>query len=278
MNGNFLSLCLGVGSNIIFAFLCIILSQFKKKFKAKNPKYSFLYFCLSCLGWIVGTVMIGYSFYCTTSKYIPLGSLFVLSCIFAYTNFRYIYQFWQLGLVGVDQSASAGIDYKKSLQMCQSKLYFHGVGASKLTESDEFERALLRCKQEKPIKFLLLEPNNPYLTSAAKRAEKDNESYHKKVLQSLLKIAKLKKERDLNIDVRFYKGKPLFRLMFIDDTLCLLSPYTELGVDDGSSLPQIHLLNSVDAGHRKSLYCSFENYFDQIWNNSKEWDFEEYIK
>ncbi|NTU73460.1 hypothetical protein HGB07_04815 [Candidatus Roizmanbacteria bacterium] len=182
-----------------------------------------------------------------------------------------------MGIIGSDAHTIEGINYENSLKLCQSQLAFHGIGASKLTTCPEFENALVRCKQGKPIRFLLLNPEDATLISAAKRAQQNSDSYHERVVKSLRTIKELKEKRDFDIHVRFYSGKPIFRLMFVDDTLCLLSGYTQLGVDDGSKLPQVHLRNSSEYNHTNSLYSSFEHYFEALWTKSTEWDFLRYL-
>jgi hypothetical protein len=100
---------------------------------------------------------------------------------------------------------------------------FLGVGARKLTEnSSEFEAALKRCNRpNRPVRFLLCKPTSTLLSRAAQSAGEAVNAYEHRVLESLKVIAMLRKNRDWNIEVRFYQiERPLFRLMFIDSWLC----------------------------------------------------------
>jgi len=117
---------------------------------------------------------------------------------------------------------------------------FLGTGAAKLTREDEFENAIRRCRPEQPIRFLLCKPTYDFLIEAARRFGVDRDEYKTIVTNSLRKIAELK-EKYKNIEVRFYSQFQVFRLMFIDDSICLVS-YNVMGEGDGSQLPQLHIL------------------------------------
>ena len=64
--------------------------------------------------------------------------------------------------------------------------------------------------------------------------------------------------------------------MFIDDEICLASYYI-LGKGDGSQLPQLHIVRSGPSTDVDSLYYGFHKYFENIWEQSDEWDFTKYI-
>lgn len=185
--------------------------------------------------------------------------------------------YFSVGLFGADKSIKDGLDYIHSLRLCHNSLSFLGIGASKLTASDEFEKALARCSADKPARFLLSEPTSENLTQAAKRASRPVEEYKHIVLQSLKRIAQLKCERDFNVEVRFYKDTPIFRLMFIDESLCLMS-YNIFGKGDGSDFPQLHLINIVGKKKEKSFYYPLQKYFEQQWNKGCEWNFQSYLQ
>ena len=155
-------------------------------------------------------------------------------------------QFWQLGLVGAGRKIAAGLDYKQSLSLCSNSLGFLGIGASKLTrEWKEFEGAIDRChRPNRPIRLLLCDPGNEELIRMVRQAGRGPDEYQNTVKDSLRKIATLRIQREKNIKVRFYKELPLFRLMFIDDSLCLASHYV-FGEGDGSQLPQLHVRKTI---------------------------------
>lgn len=180
-----------------------------------------------------------------------------------------------VGLIGIDKTLTSGISPARSLKMCSISLDFLGVGASKLSSTGlAFEEAIQRCSRPgRPIRFLLCSPRHKDLERIARQAGVVQEKYRENVSQSLDIIARLKRERERNIEVRFYDALPLFRLMFIDDELCLASHYY-FGENDGSQLPQLHIRKIGTARDTDSLYFPLHEYFDLLWNDAKEWDFQ----
>jgi hypothetical protein len=184
-------------------------------------------------------------------------------------------QFWQVGLIGADRQVEGGVNYSSSLQLCNDSLDFLGIGASKLVrETREFVDAINRCHRSgRPIRFLLCRPDNEQLIEMARQAGRPDGEYQKSVRDSLKVLAELRCGRAKNIEVRFYSRLPLFRLMFIDDSLCLASHYV-FGEGDGSHLPQLHVIKSIGLKRRdvESLYHPLRTYFEQLWDESERWD------
>lgn len=188
-------------------------------------------------------------------------------------------RFVSVGIYGVDKTIIKGINYQNSLKLCKNSLSFLGIGASKITQEEEFESTLVDCTGCSEIRFLLLKPTNKLLQEAAKRAGDDIQEYTNRVKKSLRKIRDIKNNRSLdNVKVRFYElDKPLFRLMFIDNSICLFS-YNVFGKGDGSQLPQMHILRHSTGNIENTFYYPFQEYFEQLWNDSEEWDFNKYIE
>jgi hypothetical protein len=99
-------------------------------------------------------------------------------------------------------------------------------GASWSIIAPPFRAAIGRCQRaDRPVRFLLCRPDHEMLQQMAQSADQDKTSYQKRVGNSLRSIAALHNDRAWNIQVRFYQELPTFRLMFIDDVLCLASHY-----------------------------------------------------
>ncbi len=107
-------------------------------------------------------------------------------------------------------------------------------------------------------------------------AGRDRTEYQQTVQASLRVISRLKLERSKNIEVRFYKEFPAFRLLFLNSNICLASHYV-LGKGSGSDLPQLHLVRLDDKGDKASLYYGFDYYFNSLWQSAEVWDFRSYI-
>jgi hypothetical protein len=205
---------------------------------------------------------------------IPIPISFITVAIIFYMQLN---QFWRVGIRGVDKNVGKGINYVNALRLCTNELKFLGIGASKLTRENEFTEALSRCTPSKQIKFLLLNPEDARLIQAARNFNRPTEEYKNNVKKSLQIISTLKRDRAFNIEVRFYATEPVFRLMFIDSSLCLFS-YYELGKGEGSQLPQLHIVKADEnKPNAESIYYPLEKYFDKLWEESEIWDFQKYI-
>jgi len=188
--------------------------------------------------------------------------------------------FWRAGLQGADPSIAKGLDYAKSLDLCHNELWLLGTGAAKLTrEVKHLEPALRRCSRIEggTIRFLLARPGSEFLGSAARQAGEPHDRYRQRVGESLRVLARLLRD-GVNLEVRFYPAEafvPLFRLIFIDNRLCLAS-YNVFGHGDGSELPQIRVARN-DARNYASFYDPFRRYFLALWNSADPWNPEEFF-
>ena len=208
----------------------------------------------------------------------PLVTTLLFSLLICATIFAELNQFWRIGLMGADRELQSGIDHAKALDLCQSSFTFLGIGASKLTGQKEvFERAIDRCDNpHDSIRFLLSRPDADGLERIARMAGRDRAAYQQNVQESLRIISRLKLDRSKNIEVRFYKEFPAFRLLFLNNNICLASHYV-LGKGTGSDLPQLHIVRAEGAGDKASLYYGFDYYFNSLWQSAETWDFRSYI-
>jgi hypothetical protein len=188
-------------------------------------------------------------------------------------------QFWRIGLVAADAQISSGLDFSHSLQLATNSLDFLGIGASKLSgETKDFEAAVQRCQRaDRPVRFLLCRPDNEKLPGMAQSAGRDPAEYQKRVRTSLQAIAEMRNSRRWNIEVRFYEDFPIFRLMFINDEICLASHYV-FGKGTGSESPQLHVVRPSASRDVDSLYYAFHSYFERFWSEAISWDFREYLE
>ncbi|MGA3076173.1 MAG: hypothetical protein ABSG56_21090 [Bryobacteraceae bacterium] len=224
--------------------------------------------------WIVINTAYAYFFARSAALIIFLSSVLIGWIVRSELN-----QFWRIGLVGADDQIQAGINFKRALGMVSNSMDFLGIGAAKLTdEKTEFEAAVGRCQRPaRPVRFLLCRPDSDKLIEMAQSAEKDRALYQKKVLDSLRAIADLRIKRAWNVQVRFYPEFPTFRLMFIDDAICLASHYV-LGKGSGAELPQLHVVRPTGSRDVDSLYYGFSSYYDRFWATADDWDFKQYLE
>lgn len=245
--------------------------------KKRDPRRLSLVFLIPILTWLALNIVIFLPVSAVLPNSLKISVPIITSLVVFWCLWRDINQFLAVGILGADKNVRDGIDYEHSLRLCQNNLSFLGIGASKLTASDEFKKTLERCSDDQPTHFLLSEPTNENLKKAAKRANRPVEEYRNIVLKSLKIIAQLKNERNFKIDVRFYQNEPIFRMMFIDDSLCLLS-YNIFGKGDGSDFPQLHIFNSSGKQKEKTFYYPLKIYFEQQWQKGVEWNFLKHIE
>jgi len=263
-------------STVIYTVLFFIWRKTSIRFNKKDPRINAILFYLLIFFWIASGIIIYYSvffldkpFFWLTISHLVLSFLIILYFTLKWRQFR------NVGIYGADLEIRNGIDYQKSLSFVNNKIKFLGIGGSKLTDQrDAFKKAIKNCVKEDSIKFLLCKPDHELLKEAAIRFEKPLRKYKDNVINSLRFISDLKKIYK-NIEVRFYNDFQIFRMMFIDDSICLLS-YNVMGEGDGSQLPQIHVVRHPKRDVN-SLYFALEKYFDDLWEESEEWDFKEFL-
>jgi hypothetical protein len=185
---------------------------------------------------------------------------------------------WGAGIHGGDRSVAKGINYARALALVQNDLSFLGTSAVKLTGEVRFRKAIMQCRPDRPIRFLLMQPDDANLIRAAQRFQRDPAAYRENAIGSLRRLQDLRINQGVeNLEVRFYDTavfEPIFRLMFIDEGLCLAS-FNVYGRGDGSELPQLHVVAASDAS--RSFYFAFDRYFSSLWERSACWDFQEYL-
>ena len=211
--------------------------------------------------------------------FVFLASL-ALGLIFLYE----LRKFWRTGIYGADAKVVDGISYAQSLKLCRNRLDFMGVGGAKLTAIPEFEAAIKRCqKKDQAVRFLLMNPVESTLQDSAQRQGQDAQEHQKRVQRSLELLARMVKERKLNIKVKFYKRSPkfhlhIFRLMFVNEYLCLVS-FNEFGKHDGKESPQLHVVRSPESTDSGNFYRAFEMYFEEVWEkHAVDWDVDDYYE
>lgn len=275
-----INLIIGIIGNLIFIGLIWIATRAQSSLRNHDPRKQFPSLVLLII--LLPIVNFGLFIYILASGQSPIW-LIIFPISFYIVDIMLWIQlnnFWKVGIRGVDQEIRNGINYLHALKMIKSELKFLGIGASKLTKESEFENAIRRCRSDISVKLLLCNPDDSNLKIAAKKYEKPEDEYKLNVINSLRKISDLKNNRGLNIEVKFYpKGfEPIFRLMFIDNSVCLFS-YNIWGEGDGSQLPQLHILKAPQTERTvKSYYHPLELYFDNIWKQAAPWDFQEFLK
>ena len=204
----------------------------------------------------------------------PFRALFyvAITILMVISTAHILRAFTRLGIIDAHDKTKDGIDFESSLKMARSSIDFLGIGADKLTSLDAFEETMKRCATEgNQVRFLLSPSGNPALERAAKRNGTDVGDYGRKVEDSLRRIARVKKNGDLDIVVKQYaaehdKDLQQFRLMFIDNTYCLAG-WTVWGAHIGKDNPQLILKRPTREAPQNSAYKAFHDYFETVWDS-----------
>ena len=221
------------------------------------------------LGMVLGWVLVAY----LLSSIVDLSWLFLgLGCVLTGSILWVARPFFLLGIVDAHKRTIDGIDFKTSLNLARSSIDFLGIGADKLTKLEEFEGAMRRCGGSgNRVRLLLSPPDNPILERHAKRNGVDASAYKDKVRESLRRIARMRAQHDLAIEVRFYpaantKDLQQFRLMFIDGSICLAG-WTVWGKHIGMDNPQLVLKERRRVHPDIAAYKAFHDYFEALWDD-----------
>ena len=178
------------------------------------------------------------------------------------------------GIAEVDDTVEGGISYKKSLELSNQSIRFLGIGANKITQLDEFKRAIELSEQNhsEDKVFLICDPRSPALRKMEERNEQNSGNYKGKIVESLREIQKLKQQH-YNIKVFLYSANeiediPVFRLFFINADSVLVSFYAiSKNNDAGKKLPQIKFSRT---GPSSSFFFAFNSYYSNIKSSSVE--------
>jgi hypothetical protein len=184
--------------------------------------------------------------------------------------------FWVLrdlasvGITNAFATTRLGVSADDSLRQVKRDLVFLGIGAKKLTESHEFDAMLHRCAASGgSLKFLLSSPDNKALEEMARRNGRDDLSYRSRVKESIREIFTRASAARASFEVRLYNlnqeiALPHFRLMFIDDRLCVFSQLL-WSSGEGLDNPQL-ILRRDENSAGSSLYKGYRDYFDTLWD------------
>ena len=129
------------------------------------------------------------------------------------------------------------------------------------TELNTRFEEIISTKRIGDVRVLILNPNSRYVEVRTKELNQRTEAMISDIVGARNRLLELKKQKLIN--VREYDDLPIFRLIFIDDTLFLGMYSKNKSVEDSVTY------KIVNSSH--SLFDIFDKYFEHIWNNrSKE--------
>lgn len=188
----------------------------------------------------------------------------------------YVYRLRMVGIVSIDASPESGLDYKSALGKVAQGFDFLGIGAAKLTSNQtEFKAAIARISQhQKRARILLCDPRSHAIERLEMNAGVDVGQYRANVKQSFTRLEQLQARFGALLEIRLYRPEdigclPPFRLMFINEEICLVSQVVVGAEKEGRLLPQIHIEKRSMLALTPNLYRAFEVSFEQLWGDAK---------
>lgn len=177
-----------------------------------------------------------------------------------------------LGIINAFRTTTEGISAEKSLKLVKSRIMFLGIGAHKLTRSSELKKAFERCKRSSgSVRFLLSDPDNEGLKRLSGQNQKSGEAYSLRVRESITEIIHQAELTGVQCEIRLYqidneKALSRFRMMFIDDRLCIFS-HVVWNDKEGLDNSQLILLKSAE-NVESGLYSAYLAFYEDLWSAS----------
>jgi hypothetical protein len=223
--------------------------------------------------------IIAISFIAVAAISVGANALVTLVAFAAVTVCLVLYVLMDISRVGIVNSfptTSAGIKPVESLRLVKKSVDFLGIGAKKLTDSGEFGEMVERCQRAGgKIRLLLSTPKNPALTALATRNGRDPSSYASRVKESIGQALHVRTKYGADVvSIKLYElgsedALPHFRLMFVDQEICILS-HLLWNESEGMDNPQLIIgSNRAKGAEEESLYAAYKRYFDDLWNSAE---------
>jgi len=163
-----------------------------------------------------------------------------------------------IGLQKVYPSAKDSIE--DTIRIPSKSFRFLGVSAEFVVNSKEFKEVVKKKVSQENcyFEFLLLSPDAK--TPIRKHADSEGiteDGLRKRIQAYNSDLQQLASDLQGRIEVRFYEGLPIFRLVIVDDEICYVSYYGTKG-RKGVNTPQL-VFRKTDY----SIYNAFLNYYEK---------------
>jgi hypothetical protein len=177
-------------------------------------------------------------------------------------------------------------DYKRILDNAHNGFDMMGIGADKVTRDfDTFRLAMSRCSSVRPVRFLLIAPDIAWVNESAIRQGLVGSNFKERIIRSLKLIAKLHNEYSIPVEVRFYRTKPIFRVMITNNDECWLGYYCDSVVSTGQNEfeskgnSSLILKRPSNRPQDREFFGVAKAYFEQQWDmpGVEKWDFTKYL-
>jgi len=170
-------------------------------------------------------------------------------------------------LVGIIDSAPSfakGPSITEIAQTVATEFVFWGISAKSILSNDEFREIIIKkAKGNCEFKFLLLDPNSPFVADKALEEGDTAEGWKNEIAANILRLRQLRDEHHLNIEIKVYDQFPVFRLIIANSNLMYFGWYS--GGLQGIRSPLLIVQNN-----QGSLYQPARLSFNDLWVRAAE--------
>lgn len=189
-----------------------------------------------------------------------------------------IHALHSVGLTEATYTTShSSFSYVEAINASNTSFRLLGVGADKVTSNkEEFDNMIERVMgHEGIVRLLMLDPNS-YSVIVNQRREEEFIKFQQNIKNSLYRIAEtinlLGCQKYLKIKSYFVHQRdnmPPFRLTFVDEERCIVSPRDFSEGNRAEIQPQLIFRKSATQGGL-GYYGAFHTYFESLWRQSTE--------
>lgn len=154
------------------------------------------------------------------------------------------------------------------LSECKTGFYFMGIAANKwVKRAQNFDEVMKRIfSSNGEVKFLLLDPDSIEAEKLSLESGREADFIKNKIIDNIECLVRLKK-LGLNVEVKTYSHKPIFRIAIVDDSRKIYVGSYKPNCE-GEDIPQIVMEKEGAASELESnLMQQFIDYFEVEWNN-----------
>jgi cytidyltransferase-like protein len=171
----------------------------------------------------------------------------------------------------------SSFSYVEALNASSLQFSLLGVGADKVTSNrNQFDDMVERIIANRGvIKLLLLDPNCHYMVVSHRR-EEESASLRRNVRKSLVRIKEVIETFQCasRFEIKSYFAlnhdhMPPFRLTFVDNDRCIVSPRRFAERDQSETQPQLIFRRSATRGG-KGYFGAFNDYFESLWKQATD--------
>ena len=167
----------------------------------------------------------------------------------------------EAGLIAINSTDSTKIGITEVVSQLRHSFSFWGISAKRTISSLPFRTLLNEIQRNNiKVKFLLFDPNSANLERKATDEGDSPEAWKRDISATIARIKELIIKYPNNIELHIYSEFPIWRIMFVDESLAI-AHYFPSG-KQGPESPQL-----IIDKRENSLFEPLYKEFNEIWSN-----------